>query len=303
LKKRNKKLLSDFVSNPGGARQERLWPAHLRALGASTLAAILGSLTQLPGALAAPSAHPQIGEFETTYGPGKFLPDQQDSNVDYGLDTNAETFFVHVPYTYTIASDYGLVVYIHPGDQISSEPDGWPDVLDHRRLLFIAPLNAGNEQAATRRLGLAVLAAEGMMQRYRINPKRVYASGWSGGGRIAGMLGFFQADVFHATIQSCGADFYTSVPHVSANAQWGTDAAPYGLFTATQSEIDQARHVRFTLITGINDFRHGNILDLYNGGFAKFGFQAKLFDIPGMGHDTANAATLGAALDYIESGQ
>jgi hypothetical protein len=48
----------------------------------------------------------------------------------------------------------------------------------------------------------------------------------------------------------------------------------------------RARQVRFVLITGSNDFRRGNILDIYHGGFSREQFQAKLFDVPGMGHDT-----------------
>jgi len=62
-------------------------------------------------------------------------------------------------------------------------------------------------------------------------------------------------------------------------------------------DMGRARQVRFALITGSNDFRYGNILDIYHGGFARFGFRAKLFDVPRMGHTTADAATLEAALD------
>jgi hypothetical protein len=58
--------------------------------------------------------------------------------------------------------------------------------------------------------------------------------------------------------------------------------------------------VRFALITGSGDFRRGNILDIFNGGFAREGFQARLFDIPGMAHDTADPQTLSAALDFLE---
>ena len=104
------------------------------------------------------------------------------------------------------------------------------------------------------------------------------------------------------TIQNCGADFYLRVPKVFASSEVDTNGQGYGFFDATRDEIDRARRVRFTLITGPRDFRHGNILDIYNGGFAKFGLQAKLFDIPGMGHETADATTLDAALDFIDVG-
>jgi hypothetical protein len=85
---------------------------------------------------------------------------------------------------------------------------------------------------------------------------------------MAGMLGFCQADVFHGTIQNCGADFYTPVPNQAATSTKDTAENPYGLFDATADEITGARGVHFALITGSRDFRHGNILDIFNGGFA-----------------------------------
>jgi hypothetical protein len=72
------------------------------------------------------------------------------------------------------------------------------------------------------------------------------------------------------------------------------------LFDATADEIAGARGVRFTFITGSRDFRHGNILDIYNGGFAADGFKAKLFDVPGMQHDIADAQTLSEAVGFVE---
>jgi hypothetical protein len=176
-------------------------------------------------------------------------------------------------------------------------------VLDQRKFLYIAAQGAGNDQYGSRRLGLAVLGALEMMKHYRIDPNRVYSAGFSGGARMAGMLGFFQADLFHGTIQNCGADFYKPVPVQAATSSTDTAGKPYGLFDATADEIVGARGVRFALITGSRDFRHGNILDIFNGGFAAEGFKAKLFDVPGMPHDTADAQTLSAALDFIEQTQ
>lgn len=116
---------------------------------------------------------------------------------------------------------------------------------------------------------------------------------------MSGLLGFFQPDIFRGTVQSSGADFYKPVPHVFATSLVDTIGKPYGVFDATAGEIAQAKRVRFALITGTSDFRHGNILDIYEGGFVKEGFNAKLFDVPGMGHEICPAATLSAALDFL----
>ncbi len=86
-------------------------------------------------------------------------------------------------------------------------------------------------------------------------------------------------------------------PHGSARL-----GRPYGTFQPTDEEIVQAKRVRFVLVTGTNDFRRGTILDIFNGGFAKEGFKAKLLDVPAMRHTTCNGDILLAALDFIESG-
>jgi len=152
-----------------------------------------------------------------------------------------------------------------------------------RKYLFVAAENAGNDQYIDRRLGLAVLGALEMMKEYRIDPQKVYAAGFSGGARMSGLLGFYQSDLFRGTIQNCGADFYKPVRIVTATSQLDTAGKPYGLLSATSDEVAGARHVRFVLITGSQDFRRGNIVDILNGGFAQDGFQAKLFDVAGNG--------------------
>jgi hypothetical protein len=243
------------------------------------------------------------GDFIIAFGGSALAPTRRNPQVAYGLDSSVERFFVHVPEDYTGETQYGLIVFTDADSDSRQLPDGWQAVLDHRKFLYIAAQGAGNDQYSNRRLGLAVLGALEMMKHYRIDPSRVYAAGFSGGARMAGMLGFYQADVFHGTIQNCGADFYRPVPTQAATSAPDTAGNPYGLFDATADEIAGARSVRFALITGSRDFRHGNILDIFNGGFAAEGFKAKLFDVPGMPHDTADAQTLSAALDFIEQTQ
>lgn len=241
------------------------------------------------------------GDFITAFGGTTLGPKYRDPHISYGLDPSSERYLVHVPDSYAGNVPYGLVVFIDADEVVSQVPDGWASVLDARQMLFVAPENAGNDQDNNRRMGLAVLGALEMMKRYRIDSSRVYVAGYSGGARMAGMLGFYQPDVFHGTIQNCGADFYRQVPTVYAASWVSTTGRPYGTFQATDEEIVQAKRVRFVLVTGTNDFRRGNILDIFNGGFAKEGFKAKLFDVPGMQHTTCRGDILSAALDFIES--
>jgi|SRR4051812_10458296 predicted esterase len=223
-------------------------------------------------------------------------------NINYDLNAANERFFIHLPNSYKAGQKYGLIVFIDSEDAVGL-PSGWEGVLDARNYLFVAPQNAGNDQNISRRLGLAVLAVQQMKMHYSIDPDRVFAAGFSGGARMAGLLGFYHSDIFRGTIQSCGVDFYKPVPVDVATSSTDTSGQPYGLLAtdATPAEIDAAKHVRFALVTGTNDFRHGNILDIYNGGFKREEFNAKLFDVPGMGHDVPGGATLTEILDFLES--
>ncbi len=243
------------------------------------------------------------GDFITAFGGKTLEPKYRDVHISYGLDPKNERYLVHVPQSYTGDVLYGLVVFIDAEEVVTEVPDEWASILDARRMLFVAPENGGNDQDNDRRMGLAVLGALEMMKHYRIDPSRVYVAGYSGGARIAGKLGFYQSDIFHGTIQNCGADFYRQVPTVHATSWLSRTGQPYGTFEATDQEIAQAKRVRFVLVTGTNDFRRGNILDIFNGGFAKEGFKAKLFDVPGMQHTTSSGEILSAALDFIESVQ
>lgn len=234
-------------------------------------------------------------------GPGR--PPSVSGSIDYRLNYEKEKFYVYRPSTYNNSETWGLVVYISPMDVCQGPPPGWDSVLKNNKLLFIAPQGAGNGCEMRRRLGLGVMAALEMTQTHKIDPNRIYAAGLSGGARTAGKLGFLQSDLFHGTIQSCGADFYKPVPVVKATNFTDSNGRPnYGLFTASAREIDTARrNGKFVFITGPGDFRYGNINDLYAGGYQPDGFTCKLIDVPGMGHQDCNASAFQQALDFLKS--
>lgn len=244
----------------------------------------------------------RTGDFLTSFSGQTPVPRKLNPNVSYRFTLSAEMYFVHVSPRYRAEAPYGLIVFTDANDELRQLPEGWQAVLDRRKYLFIAAQNAGNRQNVNRRLGLAVVGALEMMQRYRIDPHRVYAAGFSGGARMSSLLGFFQSDVFRGTIQNCGTDFYRAVPMVAAKSRLDTAGQPYGMMAsnATRGDIAAAKQVRFALITGTRDFRRGNIVDIYRGGFSPDGFRARLFDVPGMEHDVADGPTLSAVLDFLE---
>ena len=54
-------------------------------------------------------------------------------------------------------------------------------------------------------------------------------------------------------------------------------------------------------ITGSKDFRHGNLLDIFHGGYEKGGYAAKLIDVAGMEHAVCKEKELSEALMFIDS--
>jgi pimeloyl-ACP methyl ester carboxylesterase len=197
------------------------------------------------------------------------------------------------------------MVFISGDVDMTSLPAEWDEVLRNKRLLFVSPQKAANDQGLQRRMGLTVMGAMQMQKHYRIDKRRIYAAGYSGGARVVSNVAFHQPDVFRGTVQMCGSDFYRPVTKVHED---GPDRGrPYGLMTGlepTKQQIDYVkRYVRFALITGPGDFRHGNILNIAEGGFIKDGFQAKVFDIPEMRHEFCNGPTLARAIDFLESGR
>jgi hypothetical protein len=216
-------------------------------------------------------------------------------HIDYQLDLSREKFFECIPIRCKIGHRCGLIVYTSPADDFSQLPSGWKQVLDRRSIIFVAAVNAGNEQPPMRRMGLAVLKALDMVRRYNIDPKRIYAAGLSGGARIASDLAFHQNDLFSGTIQSCGTNFYRPVltdPMLRAEN--------YGLNNATDAEVEQAKaKVKFALITGPGDFRYKFIKGIYAAGFQEEAFHAILLDRK-MGHEDCDGLAFDEALDFLE---
>lgn len=162
---------------------------------------------------------------------------------------------------------------------------------------------AGNGNDSRKRAGLAVMAAMAMIKRYNVDLKRVYVGGFSGGARVACELGFNQPDLFRGTVQVCGAEFPQKITWNYAKPQEEKDKT-YGLCDATEQEISCAKKsVRFALITGESDFRRPYIMDIYQNGFYRQGFQAKLFDIPELGHTLCSGNDFENALRYLTYGR
>ena len=121
------------------------------------------------------------------------------------IDLAKESFSIYVPAQHP-STGYALLVFIPPW-QDSHLPPGWAAVLDGLGMLFVSAAKSGNEEnVIDRRIPLALLGAYNMMQRYPVDPDRVYIGGFSGGSRVAMRTALGYPDLFRGALLNAGSD-------------------------------------------------------------------------------------------------
>jgi pimeloyl-ACP methyl ester carboxylesterase len=136
---------------------------------------------------------------------GKRLAHSAEALRDQPIDLAKERFTVYVP-AHAPAPGYGLLVFVPPW-QNAMLPRGWAAVLDRRGVIFVSAANSGNEaNMLDRREPLALLAAHNIMQRFHVDPERIYVGGFSGGSRVALRLALGFPDVFRGAFLNAGSD-------------------------------------------------------------------------------------------------
>jgi dienelactone hydrolase len=121
------------------------------------------------------------------------------------LDLSAERFVLYVP-SQPPPGGYALLVFVPPWHD-ARLPEGWGQVLDRFGMIYVSTARSGNiENVSERREPLALLAAYNVMQRYAVDPRRVYVGGFSGGSRVALRLAVAYPDLFHGALLDAGGD-------------------------------------------------------------------------------------------------
>jgi poly(3-hydroxybutyrate) depolymerase len=124
---------------------------------------------------------------------------------EQAIDLRNERFTVYVPPTMP-ADGYGLLVFVPPWND-ARVPDGWTGVFDAHGLVFVSAAHSGNDASVLdRREPLALLAAYNAMQRFHIDPQRVFVGGFSGGSRVAMRLALAFPDLFRGALLNAGSD-------------------------------------------------------------------------------------------------
>ena len=162
-------------------------------------------------------------------------------------DVSLEKFDIIVPKKYKKGDPHGLFIWVSPSPAPSISPE-WEAVLAEKKLIFVGAHNSGNNREVFARMRMAVDANDNMRELYDIDDKRVYVSGFSGGGRVASMLGVTYADMFTGAIAFMGVNFYTDI------------------VTLDKSEVFEARYIPHEEIAALAKDQHITALVLRQRG-------------------------------------
>lgn len=212
---------------------------------------------------------------------------------DYNI-TN-EQFHIIQPAAYSTNAAWGLFVWISPADDSRIQSELASELAKHR-LLMISAHNSGNNRRTFDRIRLALDATYNMNRRFNLDRKRIYVGGFSGGARVASVLGVAYADIFTGTLCLCGVDFYQKIPFGKEQFY------PVAYLPDPRVLTLAKRSASYVLLTGELDVNRENTKNTFEKGFLRERFQNVLYvEVPGMKHAIPGSEVLDTALKYLDT--
>jgi uncharacterized repeat protein (TIGR02543 family) len=254
-----------------------------------------GSYFSGPGSLqvitetAAQSLSSQVLGALTT--PHSFNLSIESGDIDYTVNLATQTYDIRLPSNYNPNETYGLISFCNSGGNGGDPPAEWRDILDKYRIIWIAGDGISNAADIRFRRGVTLLGGMRATQRYKIDPARIFASGTSGGSRMATGTAIMRDDFFKGAIGEVGASATEDLPQ---NFLGGNDDFGY-FWTASGDSVTSARAAYMTFYNTANltiegDFREREISTIHHLFMTPNGNISKLCKGPGV-HETK--------LDYI----
>jgi predicted peptidase len=186
---------------------------------------------------------------------------------------------LYVPDDYDPASPAGLLVFISPIDS-GRMPGRYKPVMDEKNLIWIGANHSGNRVRVARRMSLALLATALADSHFRIDPARVYVSGFSGGGRTASAVAPEYAQIFKGAIYICGVNFWDG---------------------RKPELMDQVRDNRYVFLTGSKDFNRSETRRVHRAYRRADVEDVLLLEVAGMDHRMPPMEELATAIDFLDA--
>lgn len=203
-----------------------------------------------------------------------------------------ESLMVRLPRDYSARQPAGLLVWISP-DEHGTPPAPLHAALDEANIIAIGFDKCGNTRPIANRYQLAIDAVATATRRFHIDPRRVYVSGLSGGGRVASILLACFPDVFTGAVPICGLNCPEIVPMGGGRAVAPAFARPTG------KRWDLFRQRRMAPVTGGKDFSQPEIIAAAQV-LRTDGAQVKLFEHLDMGHELPTSERFAEALKWVD---
>lgn len=191
---------------------------------------------------------------------------------------------------------YGLVVWLSP-DATGRCPPKWRGEFKRKRLIMVGPDEAGNDQPLARRIALALDALAGALANYRVDPERVFAIGFSGGGNVAAWLGLHYPDLFQGVGLLSGCDTYRPVPVPGKKGSFWRGSIP----EPSAPRLAEAKQRAFVFFSGEDDAMARKQAEAVSALHRELGFQRVTLRLaPGLGHTPCSGKELRRVLVALE---
>jgi predicted esterase len=202
-----------------------------------------------------------------------------------------EKMIVRLPAGYTPRTPAGLLVWIDAGDD-GTPPACLHGALDAANVVAIGIANCGNTRPIANRYQLSLDAVATAGRRYHLDPRRVYISGISGGGRVSSILAACFPDVFTGCIPIVGMSCYELVatPHRRYAPVFAKPPARLMALLRTR---------RIAPITGGRDF-NGPEITAAAQALRGDGLQVRVFELVGMGHELPKPELFAEAFTWVD---
>jgi hypothetical protein len=204
--------------------------------------------------------------------------------IEESVDLKSEHFVLYVPVV-APPDGYALLAFVPPWQE-ARLPAGWAGVLDRFGVIYVSAARSGNdENVLGRRAPLSLLAAYNVMQRYHVNPARVWIGGFSGGSRVALRIAIGYPDLFTGAFLNAGSDPIGTVPSLPGDSLW--------------QRFEQT--MRLVYVTGEHDTTHlASDADSLHSMRRWCVFDAEAQVTAGAAHELASPNALAGALQVLE---
>jgi hypothetical protein len=208
------------------------------------------------------------------------------------------TYDIYIPPAYDGTEPYGLVTFINSGNG-GNMISQWQSVFDEKKLIYIGGDNIGNSINVNIRMGVAMAAVYRLKEVLNIDSTRIYTSGNSGGARMATVLAYTYPEWFFGSLPNCGSSYPQQVAQ-DYETQTPNGHYEYTIpFTAGDLTYIKSFDRRYAIMTAYNDFREGDIMNIYHNGMVPDGFKGKFLETPG-GHCATTTQHFRDAVNFVE---